>query len=523
MNKMKMSAIVLGLAAAGAMAQTAPAAAPAEQPAAAQDSVKAAEEAKALEAKKAEEEKAAAEAKKAEEEKAAAEAKKAEEEKAAAEAKKAEEEKAAAEAKKAEEEKAAAEAKKAEEAKTAEAAPAAEDTNPGEVSAAADNALSSIKASMSEGTSKASMEVKMSGEVKVNGYLNDVFADGDITHSYYTLADLNFDVKFNDKWSAFLGIEAFNADGATSGVGYNGAYIQYKPADVFSIKVGDLTFYEGAFVSYYGYDDPGDWAVGMKKHDIRGFQIQLAGLELGLGLDRYDDKNYDAHVAYEFNYAGQHLRPYADYKSYQELDHNEFHAGIDAGLNIGGFSFRAVYGFHADYLTDDDDNKSAGGKRDVTSTAHAFLAEPSFEVGMFQIKTAIFWAFLDDRETVAEAVAEPANEGDDDADGADVVLPAPDAFGTNEVAQDIPENFFVYAEPSFKFAEFIKFGIPVEFHKHALDSDDDSKATLDAGARVYLYPVENLDITAIGMLSFPMLDNKGDIGLKLGLETHFVF
>jgi len=510
MNKMKMSAIVLGLAAAGAMAQTAPAAQPAaEAPkaeaVAAQDSVKAAEEAKAAEAKKAEEEKAAAEAKKAEEEKAAAEAKKAEEEKAAAEAKKAEEEKAAAEAKKAEEEKAATEAKKAEEAKTAEAAPAAENTNPGEVSAAADNALSSLKASMSEGTSKANMEVKMSGEVKANAYLDDAFADGDKTHSYYTLFDLNFDIKFNDKWSAYVGAEAFSASEATSGIGYNGAWIKYQPSEAFSITLGDLTFYEGAFIAYYGYDDPGDWAVGMKKHDIRGMQIKLAGLEVGLGFDRYDTKNYDAHVAYEFNYAGQHLRPYVDYKSYQEADHNELHAGIDAGLNIGGFSFRAVYGFHADYLPDDDDNDTAFGPEDGTSVAHAFLAEPSFEVGMFQIKTSVFWAFLDNGET---------------ADGQPNQITGKER---NEIAQDVPENFFAYAEPSFKFAEFIKLGIPVEFHKHALDSDDDSRATLDAGARFYISPVENLDITALGMISVPMLDNEGDIGLKLGVETHFVF
>ena len=498
MNKMKLSAIALGLAAAGAFAQApaaAPAAAPAETAAPAVAPAQA-DSVKAAEAKKAEEEKAAAEAKKAEEEKAAAEAKKAEEEKAAAEAKKAEEEKAAAEAKKAEEEKAAAEAKKAEESKSAEAAPAAENTDISEVANAAGNAMDALKASMSEGTSKANMEVKMSGEVELDAYTNDLLADGDLKHDYATTVDLNFDIKFNEKWTAFLGIEA-DAASESAGFGYNGAYVQYKPADFFYVQVGDLTFMEGAFKAYYGYDDPTYTAAGMIEHDIRGINIGLAGLELGFGFARNandfrvaddDDANYNLHLAYEFNYAGQHLRPFVDYKSYQEAEHNELHAGIDAGLNIGGFSFRAVYGFHMDYLAD-------GGDIDLTSAAHTILAEPSFEVSIFQIKTTFFYAFL----------------SDDDLD-------------RNEVATDVPEYMFAYAEPAFKFAEFIKVGIPVEFHTNTLDDDADI-STLDLGARVYISPVENLEIMATGMFDIPVGDNNDDedVGLRMGAEMVFNF
>ncbi len=494
MNKMKLSAIVLGLAAAGAFAQApaaAPAAAPAQSEVAQADSVKAAEEAKAAEAKKAEEEKAAAEAKKAEEEKAAAEAKKAEEEKAAAEAKKAEEEKAAAEAKKAEEEKAAAEAKK-----TEEAAPV-ENTNPSEVANAAGNAMDALKASMSEGTSKADMEVKFSGMVEVDAYTDDLLADGDLHHDYFTDVELYTDVKFNDKWSARLVLEGeANEEGA--GIGYNSAYIQYKPADFFSVKLGDLTFTEGAFKAYYDYTKSYQASAGMIDHDIRGIQIDLAGLELGIGFARGTNDfridaeggkaNYNAHLAYEFNYAGQHLRPYVDYKSYQQAEHNELHAGIDAGLNIGGFSFRAVYGFHADYLAD-------GGNVDMTSVAHSILAEPSFEVSIFQIKTTFFYAFLSN-----------------------------DDLGRNEIANDVPEYMFAYAEPAFKFAEFIKIGIPVEFHTNTLDDDADI-STLDLGARVYIEPVENLSIMATGMFDIPVGDNNDDddVGFKMGVETVFNF
>ena len=497
MKKMTLSAIVLGLAAAGAFAQApaaAPAAAPAEQAAAPADSVKAAEE-----AKKAEEAKAAEEAKKAEEEKAAAEAKKAEEEKAAAEAKKAEEEKAAAEAKKAEEEKA------AEEAKAEETKPA-ENTNPGEVANAAGDAFAMLKASMSEATSAANMEVKFSGNVEFDAYTGDLLNEDDVNHNYWTTFDFNIDVKFNEKWSAHVGLEA---DGPVDnpGVGYNGAFVQYKPAESFAIKFGDLTFVEGAFKSYYGYDDPTYWAAGMKEHDIRGIEIDLAGLELGIGFGRgandrcawadplEDDgcKVYNAHLAYEFDYAGQHLRPYVDYKSYQELEHNELHAGIDAGITIGGFSFRAVYGFHADYLGDDEDIVP---NQDWTSTAHAILAEPSFDVAMFQIKTAVFFAIISDTDA-----------------------PVSDAW-----SEEIPEYFFVYAEPALKVGGFMKFGIPVEFHTNTHDSDnDDYTKTIDVGGRLYLTPVENLDITAFGMVDIPVGDNDDDVGLRFGVETVFNF
>ena len=492
MKKMTLSAIVLGLAAAGAFAQAeqpaaAPAAAPAEQAAAPAD-----------DAQKAEEAKAAEEAKKAEEAKAAEEAKKAEEEKAAAEAKKAEEEKAAAEAKKAEEEKAAEEAK-AEETKSGE------NTNPGEVANAAGDAFSMLKASMSEETSAANMEVKFSGLAEFDIYSGGVLNDDDFNHDYWTTFDFNIDVKFNEKWSAHVGIEA---DGPVDapGVGYNGAFIQYKPADFFAVKFGDLTFVEGAFKSFYKYDDPTYWAAGMKEHDIRGLQIDLAGLELGFGFGRgandrcswadplEDDgcKVYDAHIAYEFDYAGQHLRPFFDYKSYQEEEHNELHAGIDAGISIGGFSFRAVYGFHADYLLDDED---IANNQDWTSTAHAILAEPSFDVAMFQIKTAVFFAII----------------GDTDA-------PISDAW-----SEEIPEYFFAYAEPALKVGGFMKFGIPVEFHTNTHDSDQDGTKTLDVGGRLYLTPVEKLNITAFGMVDIPLGDNNADVGLKFGVETVFEF
>lgn len=390
---------------------------------------------------------------------------------------------------------------KAEEPAPAEEKAPAENTNPGEVAAAAGNALDMLKASMSEETSAANMEVKFSGEVEFDAYTGDVLNDDDLNHEYASTFDLNVEVKFNEKWSASVQLEADGETDSPAAV-YNGAYVQYQPADFFAVKLGDLTFSEGAFNAYYGYDDPADNAAGMKEHDIRGLEIDLAGLVLGFGFGRGDNdfadddgaKVYDIHAAYEFDYAGQHLRPFVDYKSFQTAQHNELHAGVEAGLNIGGFGFRAVYGFHADYLGDDGDVVDG---QDWTSTAHAFLVEPTFEVGMFDIKTTAFYAIVDRGDA-----AEDASDLDNG---------------------EIPEYFFVYAEPAFKLAEFIKLGIPVEYHTNTMDDDDDSAATFDVGARAYITPVENLEITAFGMVDIPVQDNEDDTALRFGLETVFSF
>lgn len=394
------------------------------------------------------------------------------------------------------------------EEKAAESAPAdasassaTENTNPAEVANAAGNALGMLKASMNEGTSEAQMEVKYNGEVEFDAYTGNVWAEDDLNHSYASTFDLNFEVKFNEKWSAFVGLEADDETTDPAAI-YNGAYVQYQPADFFAVKLGDLTFSEGAFVAYYDYDDPADNAAGMKEHDIRGLEIDLAGFILGVGFGRGDNdwadeegaKVYDVHAAYEFDYAGQHLRPYVDYKSFQTTQHNELHAGVEAGLSLGGFGFRAVYGFHADYLGDDGDVVDG---QDWTSTAHAFLVEPTFEVGMFDIKTTAFYAIVDGGDA-----AEDASDLDNG---------------------EIPEYFFVYAEPAFKLAEFIKFGIPVEYHTHTLDDDDDTAATFDVGARVYITPVENLEITAFGMVDVAVQDNEDDNALRFGLETVYSF
>ena len=179
-------------------------------------------------------------------------------------------------------------AQPAEEPKPEEAAAPAENTNPGEVANAAGNALDMLKASMNEGTSEAQMQVKYNGEVEFDAYTGNVWVEDDLNHSYASTFDLNFEIQFNEKWSAFVGLEADDETTDPPAV-YNGAYIQYQPAEFFAVKAGDLTFSEGAFVAYYDYNDPADNAAGMKEHDIRGLEIDLAGFVLGFGFGRGDN------------------------------------------------------------------------------------------------------------------------------------------------------------------------------------------------------------------------------------------
>ena len=339
-------------------------------------------------------------------------------------------------------------------------------------------------------------EVKFSGEVEFDAYTGDVINEDIKSHSYASTFDLNVDVKFNEKWSAYVGLEA---DGATTDPTaiYNGAFVQYTHNEKLSVKFGDLTFSEGAFLNYYGYDDPADNAAGMAEHDIRGFEIDYSGIVFGLGFGRGDNDNlvcseeeeeescvgvaYDAHLAYELGLGEHTLRPFVDYKSYQEAKHNELHAGLDANLKLGAFGLHAVYGFHADNLGEDS-----------PKATHAFLAEPSLAVGNVNVKGSVFYAYFDEDD--------------------------PTVHG-----EEIPEYFFAYAEPSVSVLEALTLGIPVEYHTNTLDKNDDV-STFDVGLRAYVTPVDGLEITGFAMFDIPVGDDAGDdTGLTLGLETVFSF
>lgn len=339
-------------------------------------------------------------------------------------------------------------------------------------------------------------EVKFSGEVEFDAYTGDVINDDIKSHRYESTFDLNVDVKFNEKWSASVQLEA---DGETTDPTaiYNGAFVQYTHNDKFAVKFGDLTFSEGAFLNFYDYDDPADNAAGMTEHDIRGFEIDYNGLVFGLGFGRGDNDNqvcveedgeekcvgvaYDLHLAYELGLGEHVLRPFFDYKSYQEAKHNELHAGLDANLKFDAFTFHFVYGAHIDAL----------GEKTPKAT-HALLFEPALDLGTFNVKASVLYAIFDDKN--------------------------PTVHG-----EEIPEYFFVYGEPGVKINDAIALGLPLEFHTHTRDKDDDI-STFNVGLRAYFTPVEGLEVTGFAKLDIPVGDDAGDdTGLYFGLETVFAF
>ena len=359
------------------------------------------------------------------------------------------------------------------------------------------NAFAEEAASAESAAESKGPEVAISGEVEFDAYTGDLINDDKVNHEYATTFDLNFAVKFNNQWSAEVQLEA---DGETADPAaiYNGAFVQYTKSENFVIKAGDLTFSEGAFQNYYEYDDPADNAAGMAEHDIRGVEVDYNGFVFGLGFGRGDNDNqvcvvedgeescvgvaYDAHVAYELGLGEQTIRPYVDYKSYQEPEHNELHAGIDANLKFGAVGLHAVYGLHMDNLGEDD-----------PGATHAFLVEPTLEVGPVNVKGSVFYAYFDEDA--------PIDHGD-----------------------EIPEYFFAYAEPSFSLLESLTLGIPVEFHSNTTDVNED-KSTLDLGVRAYFTPVEGLEITGFAMVNVGIGDDSDvdGVGLNLGLETVFAF
>ena len=339
-------------------------------------------------------------------------------------------------------------------------------------------------------------EVKFSGEVEFDAYTGDVVNEDKKSHNYASTFDLNVDVKFNEKWSASAQLEA---DGETTDPGaiYNGAFVQYSPNEKFAVKFGDLTFSEGAFLNFYGYDDPADNAAGMAEHDIRGFEIDFNGLVFGLGFGRGDNDNqicveeegeekcvgvaYDLHLAYELGLGEHVLRPFFDYKSYQEAKHNELHTGLDANLKFDAFTFHFVYGAHIDAL----------GEKTPKAT-HALLFEPALDLGTFNVKASVLYAIFNDKN--------------------------PTVHG-----EEIPEYFFVYGEPGVKINDAIALGLPLEFHTNSVDKDDDI-STFNVGVRAYFTPVEGLEVTGFAKLDIPVGDDAGDdTGLYFGLETVFAF
>ena len=293
-------------------------------------------------------------------------------------------------------------------------------------------------------------------------------------HDYTSTFNLVFGVQFTDKWSAEAAISA-DGDGTAPHFAYDGAFIQYQVNDNIALKLGDFTYAEGAF-RYYDYDDPGDYAIGMVERNTRGLELNAYGLVLGLGWGRDDDDcsdsdvgctTYDFHAAYELALGKSTIRPFFNYKSYQTESHNSLRTGLTANIALGTIgSLQLAYGLKSDYLTED-----------APKMSHALAAEPEFNFGKVSLKATAFKAFVDDDEEITDP--------------------------------EVPEHFFVYAEPGFALSEQFTLGVQVELHSMTLDTDADLEQFWLA-PKAYYTVSDNLGFDAYFRTCVPLGDDYGD-------------
>lgn len=327
-------------------------------------------------------------------------------------------------------------------------------------------------------------QFSVAGEVEfeANALYYKPQSESKISHDYSSTFNLVFSVKFNDKWSAEAAISA-DDDNAAPGFAYDGAFVQYRMNDNIAIKAGDFTYSEGAF-RYYDYDDPGDAAIGMTERDIRGLELNLYGLTLGLGFGRGDDdcvdyysdgedlcKSYDVHAAYDIALGNHTIRPYANYQSYQQEHANRLRAGVTATLVFGEFAnVQVAYGLRSDLVTEDE-----------PKMVHAFAVEPEFNFDKVNVKASAFYSIIDEDE-------------DNDA----------------EYILEVPEYMFFYVEPSFAINDQLAIGLQGEYHTMTTDADA-SLETIFVGPRVYINPMEQLSLEGYVRVCLPIGDDySGD-------------
>lgn len=325
---------------------------------------------------------------------------------------------------------------------------------------------------------------KVSGSADIEADVLTYTEDKRFAHTFSSTFDLNFDVKFNDNWSAFVGIEADGLE-AYPDFYLNGAYVQYKNS-LLAVKLGDMTYAEGAF-HYYRYDDATYYAAGMKEQSMRGVELSMFGIQAAVGFSANENTlsfaNYTgdqdvyaffAHLAYDLEFAGQKMRPYVNYKGY-DLDTrdgktiNKFRAGMFMDLSfLNLLDIHAGYGFFDDVVT-----------KSEPVVSHTFLIEPTISKGIFSLTGSVFYALL--AENVDRAT--------------DI---------------DLPERFYIYAEPAIQFLNELKVGVMGEYHTNSLDDDRTENEFAYLGPKIYFTPSKFITMQFFGAVILPLGDGDGN-------------
>ena len=331
---------------------------------------------------------------------------------------------------------------------------------------------------------EASPTFKVSGSADIEADVLTYTEDKRFAHTFSSTFDLNFDVKFNDNWSAFVGIEADGLE-AYPDFYLNGAYVQYKN-NLLAVKLGDMTYAEGAF-HYYRFDDATYYAAGMKEQSMRGVELSMFGIQAAVGFSANNNTlsyaNYTgdqdvyaffAHLAYDLEFAGQKMRPYVDYKGYDLDTHegksiNKLRAGMFMDLSfLNILDIHAGYGFFDDVVT-----------KSEPVVSHTFLIEPTVSKGKFSLTGSVFYALLAENVDRATEI-------------------------------DLPERFYIYAEPAMQFLDELKVGVMGEYHTNGLDDDRTENEFAYLGPKIYFTPSKFIKMQLFGAVILPLGDGDGN-------------